>query len=134
MAAIVRGWERSARTSFASEQSVARVVEPAERVVVDDRAGDPAVGREHAGLGLDLLGDEDAADGGEERVAVEELEVPGQLFDTTNGSATRRFARARQRTRGRAQRKTPLETSAEANRAVPSTVSISTTERDRWCP
>ena len=44
-----------------SEEPVARVVHPAQRVVVDDRAGDAAVGGEHPGLRLDLLGGEDAA-------------------------------------------------------------------------
>ena len=56
-----RPW-RCGRSAQGSEQPVARVVEAAQGVVVHDRAGDAAVGGEHAGLGLDLLGGEDAAD------------------------------------------------------------------------
>jgi len=69
---------------------VARVVEAAEGVVVDHGAGDAAVGGEHPGLGLDLLGGEDAADRGEQRVAVEQLEVSGQLLDAADAVDTRR--------------------------------------------
>ena len=54
---------RSAR----SEQPLARVVHAAQGVVVDDRAGDAAVGGEHPRLRLDLLGGEDAAHRREQR-------------------------------------------------------------------
>ena len=66
------------------------VVHPAQRVVVDERAGDAAVGGEDAGLGLDLLGSVDAAHrtlAGEQRVAVEELEVAGELLDAVDLAA-----------------------------------------------
>ena len=43
--------------------------------------------REHPRLGLDLLGREDAAHGCQQGVAVEELEVAGQLLDTVDLAA-----------------------------------------------
>ena len=70
-----------------SEQPQAGIVEAAQGVVVDGHAGDAAVGGQHPGLRLDLLGGEDAADRGEQRVAVEQLEVPGQLLDAVDVAA-----------------------------------------------
>src|SRR6478735_10298553 len=78
------------RSGTSSEEPVLGVVDPPQGVVVDDGAGDPAVGGQDPGLGLDLLGGEDAADrtlGGEQRLAVEQLEVAGQLFDPVDLAA-----------------------------------------------
>ena len=66
-AVVHLGWARSAReqrerTAETSEQPVLGVVHAAQAVVVDDRAGDPAVVGQHPRLRLDLLGREDAAD------------------------------------------------------------------------
>src|SRR5689334_9441118 len=80
-------WRVSAGSIAALEEASGGVVEAAEGVVVDDGAGDAAVGGEDAGLGLDLLGGEDAADGSEEGVAVEQLEVAGQLLDAVDLTA-----------------------------------------------
>src|SRR3954469_12260246 len=70
--------------SPSSEETRGRVVGALEDGVVDRQAVDPAVTGQHPGLGLDLLGGEDALDRGEQRVAVEQLEVPGQLLDTVD--------------------------------------------------
>ena len=51
------------------------------------RAPDAAVLGERAGLRLDLLGGEDAAHRREQRVAVEQLEVAGQLLDAVDLAA-----------------------------------------------
>src|SRR3954451_15304410 len=64
-----------------SEQPLLGGVEPTESVVVDDRAGDAAVGGEDSCLRLDLLGREDPADRSEQRVAVEQVQVAGELLD-----------------------------------------------------
>ncbi len=45
-----------------SEEPCRWVVHPPERVVVDDRTGDPAVESQHPGLGFDLLCREDPSD------------------------------------------------------------------------
>src|SRR5690606_5423143 len=63
------------------------VVDAAHRVVVQDEALDPAVGRQHPGLRLDLLRGEDTGHRGEQRVPVEQVEVAGQLFDTVDVTA-----------------------------------------------
>ena len=66
------------------------VVHAAQRVVVDHGAGDAAVLGQHAGLGLDRLGGEDAAHGApgaQQGVAVEQLEVAGQLLDAVDLAA-----------------------------------------------
>ncbi len=60
------------------------VVHATEQVVVDDGAGDAAVDGEHAGLRPDLLGGEDATHGAQQRVAVEQLEVAGELLDAVD--------------------------------------------------
>ena len=67
-----------------SEQARVDVVDATHRVVVEREARDPAVGREHAGLRLDLLGGEHPAHGRQERVAVEQVEVARELLDTVN--------------------------------------------------
>ena len=59
----------------------------AQGVVVDGDAADPAVGGEHPGLRLDLLGGEDPGDRGQQRVAVEQLEVAGELLDAVDLAA-----------------------------------------------
>jgi hypothetical protein len=54
-------------------------------------AADAAVPGEDAGLGLDFLGGEDALDRGEQRVAVEQFQVAGELLDSVGvhqGSAS----------------------------------------------
>jgi hypothetical protein len=48
-----------------------RGLESAQRVIVEDHAGDAAVGGQHPRLWLDLLRGEDAADRGERGIAVE---------------------------------------------------------------
>ena len=78
-----------------------RVVQAAQGVVVDDRAGDAAVVGQHACLRLDLLGGEDAADRREQRVAVEQLEVAGQLLDAVDLAAPLDLDRDRARRRRR---------------------------------
>lgn len=70
-----------------------RVVQAAQGVVVDGHAADAAVLRQDPRLRLDQLGGEDAADrarGGQQRVAVEQVELAGQLLDTVDAVATRR--------------------------------------------
>src|SRR3712207_2697274 len=67
-----------------SEQPRGRVVGALEDGVVDGAAVDAAVGGEHAGLRLDLLGREHPADRRQQRVAVEQLEVAGQLLDAVD--------------------------------------------------
>src|SRR5207302_7841672 len=56
-------------------------LEAAQLVVVENEAGDAALRREDARLRLDLLRREHAADGPQQRIAVEPFEVPGELFD-----------------------------------------------------
>ena len=73
-----------AGTAVSSEQAGARVVHAAHGVVVEGDAADAAVLGQDAGLGLDGLGGEDALDGGQQRVAVEELEVAGELLDAVD--------------------------------------------------
>ena len=62
-------------------------LDAAELVVVDLDPLDAAVGGEDPGLGLDLLGDEHAADRAQHRVPVEELEVAGELLDAVDLAA-----------------------------------------------
>jgi voltage-gated potassium channel len=63
------------------------VVDAAKRVVVDRHAVDATVTGEDARLRLDLLGGEHTAYRGQQRVAVEELEVAGQLLDPVDVAA-----------------------------------------------
>src|SRR5262249_31078041 len=87
--AAVLGWPprwggRRARRPLGSEQGQFVAFNAAQAVVVDDDAADAAVLGEDAGLGLDLLGGEHSGDRGQQRVAAEQLEVPGQLLDTVD--------------------------------------------------
>src|SRR5207342_3877532 len=70
-----------------SEEPVVGVVHAPERVVVDDGAGDAAVGGQHACLRLDLLCREDAPDRSQQGIAVEQLEVAGELLDAVDLAA-----------------------------------------------
>src|SRR3712207_1298435 len=90
---------RSIRTAVylvigASEQPRMRIVDPAHGVVVEGEAADAAVGGERARLRLDLLRGEHPAHRRQQRVAVEQLEVPRELLDAVDGVATRRLTRA----------------------------------------
>ena len=51
-------------------------LDPAHGVVVQDHAAHPAIFGEGAGLWRDLLSRQDAADGGDQRVSVEQIKVP----------------------------------------------------------
>ena len=62
------------------EQPQSRIVAALEGVVVEDDAADAPVLGQHASLGLDLLGREDARHGSKQRIAVQQVEVPGQLL------------------------------------------------------
>lgn len=55
-------------------------------VIIEDEAFETAVLGEDAGLRGDGLGGEDAVDGGEEGVAVEELAVAGELLDAVDAA------------------------------------------------
>lgn len=59
------------RTGEPLEEPRAHVVDAAQSLVVQGDAVDAAIRGEHPGLRLDLLGSEDAADGSQQRVAVE---------------------------------------------------------------
>src|ERR1700712_336995 len=61
-----------------SEQPRVPCLEPAHRVVVEDQAPDAAIRRQRARLRFDLLRGEHAADGSQQRIAVHQLEIPGQ--------------------------------------------------------
>src|SRR3954465_6766280 len=78
-----------------SEQPVVGVIHPPERVVVDDGAGDAAVGGEDTCLRLDLLCREDAPDRSQQGIAVEQLEVAGELLDAVDLAAALAPDRAR---------------------------------------
>src|SRR4051794_17423855 len=81
---------RPERCGGRSEEPVLRVVHAAQAVVVDHGAGDAAVLGEHPRLRLDQLSGEDAADralGGQQRLPVEQLEVPRQLLDAVDLAA-----------------------------------------------
>src|SRR3546814_12970242 len=72
------------------EEPLGGVVHPAQRVVVDGHALDATVGGEHFGLGLDLLGRQDPAPralGGEQRVAVQQPAVAGQMLHAVDLTA-----------------------------------------------
>src|SRR5690606_20061805 len=75
-------------TGIGSEQPRGRVVDPTHRGVVEDEALDAAVAREDAGLRLDLLRSEHPANGSEQGVAAQELEVARELFDAVDVAAT----------------------------------------------
>src|SRR5688572_21256989 len=75
------------RTSRLSEQPKLVVLDAPQRVVVEDRAADAAVGREDAGLRLDLLGREDAAYRREMRVAVQQLQIARELLHAVDLAA-----------------------------------------------
>src|SRR5690348_13404768 len=67
-----------------SEQPERAVAGAAHRVVVQRDATDTTVLGEHAGLRPDLLGGEYATDRSEQRVAVEQLKVAGELLDSVD--------------------------------------------------
>src|SRR5690606_23055780 len=70
-----------------SEQPGVPGLETPHGVVVEHEAADAAVLGEGARLRLDLLGGEHAGDGREQRVAVHELEVAGELLDAVDVAA-----------------------------------------------
>src|SRR5699024_5195780 len=70
-----------------SEQTGLGIVDAAQRVVVEGHAVDAAIGGEHARLRLDGLGGEDAAHGSQQRIPVQQLEVPGELLDPVDLAA-----------------------------------------------
>lgn len=75
------------------EQALRGVVQTTQGVVVDDRAGDPAILGKHARLGLDDLRGEDApygTTGGQQRVAVEQREIAGELLHPVDDCPIRR--------------------------------------------
>ncbi|KAB5588085.1 Acetylglutamate semialdehyde dehydrogenase [Ceratobasidium theobromae] len=84
--ARLSGARRGAARRARSEQAGRRVVHAPHGVVVEDDAAEASVLGEHAGLRLDGLGREDASHGREERVAVEEPDVPGQLLDAVDAA------------------------------------------------
>ena len=67
------------------EEAGARVVGALEDGVVDRDAVDASVGGQHPGLRLDLLGGEHALHRRQQRVAVEQLEIAGQLLAPVKG-------------------------------------------------
>src|SRR3954451_10027441 len=70
-----------------SEQPGRGVVGALEDGVVDGDAVDPPVLRQHPGLRLDLLRGEHALDRRQERIAVEQLQVAGELLDAVDLAA-----------------------------------------------
>src|SRR6266545_3864825 len=53
----------------------------AQRIVIQDHALDAAILRQHASLRLDLLSGQDAAHRGQERIPVQQLQVPRELLN-----------------------------------------------------
>ncbi len=53
---------------------------PAQGLVVEEKAPDATVFGEHPGLRLDLLGGEDPPHRGQQRIAVQQFQVPGELL------------------------------------------------------
>ena len=84
-----RGADRvlTLRATGRSEQPAAGIVDPAQGVVVERDAGDPAVGGEHPRLRRDRLRGEDPAHRRQHRVPVEQLEVAGELLDPVDLAA-----------------------------------------------
>src|SRR5450756_2374531 len=74
--------------SAGSEEPRTGVVDAAHRFVVEEHAPDTPVLGEHSRLRLDLLRGEHATHRREQRVAVEQVQVPGELFDTVDVAAT----------------------------------------------
>src|SRR5262245_13016192 len=72
---------RLGMSRYRSKQRQLVSLNAAQGVVVDDDAADAAVLGEDTGLGLDLLGGEDAGDRREQRVATQQFQVAGQLLD-----------------------------------------------------
>src|SRR5512144_1146277 len=70
-----------------SEQGRLHRADAAQRVVVDRDPPETAVASEHPGLRPDVLGGEQAPHGSEQRVAVEQLDVPRQLLDPVDVAA-----------------------------------------------
>src|SRR6185437_11994339 len=75
---------RMSQAAVTLEQAQVAAVGAAHGVVVERDAPDPAVLRQYPRLRLDLLGSEDALHRGEQRIPVEQLEVPGELFDAVD--------------------------------------------------
>src|SRR5699024_3864810 len=71
-----------------SEEAVARVVHTAECVVVDGHTGDAPVGGQSAGLRADLLSSEHSFHRSKLGVTVEQVEIPGELFNAIDFTAT----------------------------------------------
>src|SRR3954453_22151704 len=74
------GASKVSKSFRVSEEAELVVLDAAHRVVVEDDAVDAAVGGQHAGLGLDLLGGENALHGRQMGVPVEEFEIAGELL------------------------------------------------------
>ena len=76
-----RGVDRTGGRARSLEEPLLGLVQAPQSVVVHGDAGDAAVRRQDPGLGLDLLSREHPFDGSEQRVAAEQLEIAGQLFN-----------------------------------------------------
>lgn len=70
-----------------SEQAELVVLDAAHGVVVEHHAADSAVRRQHPGLRLDLLRRKDALHRGEVGIAVEQLQIAGQLLHAVDVTA-----------------------------------------------
>ncbi len=77
----------------ASEKPGVAVVHTAHGVVVERDAVDAAVVCKHLGLRLDLLCSEDAADRGQQRVAVQEFKIAGELLHAVDVAAALEIGR-----------------------------------------
>jgi hypothetical protein len=80
----VNGCAASPSRKHGSEKTELVGVGTAQGVVVQHDAADAPVLGEGAGLRLDLLGGEHAPHGSQQRVAVQQLQVPRELFYTVN--------------------------------------------------
>src|SRR6202044_2976631 len=74
------GEHRGGTGSYRSEQPQGAVAGAAHRVVVEQQAADAPVLGQDAGLRPDLLGREDAAHRGQQRIPVQQFQVTGELF------------------------------------------------------
>ena len=63
------------------EEPEASIADTSHGVIVQGHAPDAPVLGQHPGLRLDLLGGEDALDRGQQRIAVEQLQVAGELLN-----------------------------------------------------
>src|SRR5690606_40925518 len=70
-------------------------LDAAQRVIVEDDTPDPAVLGEHPRLRFDLLRREDTAHRREQRIPIEEFEIPGELLNTVDLAATLHLDRDR---------------------------------------